>query len=144
MPEQPGSIQDKGTSMSALLRSASPVPAVPMQNSARSTGFFAHHGVWAPGVRLFRRLGFSAKAAIISLAFMLPMLGLLGWTLLNQADQSLQARRDALRQHVEIAHGLLGWAHAQEAQGRLPRAQAQQRIVRAHRDVLSARLRPRA
>ena len=94
-----------------------------MQTSARGNGFFAHHGVWAPGVRLFRRLGFTAKAVIISLAFMLPMLGLLGWTLKNQADQSLQARRDALRQQVQIAHGLLGWAHAQETRAgcRAPR-----------------------
>jgi len=36
--------------------------------------FFRYHGVWAPGVRLFRRLGFPAKAAIISLAFMVPLI----------------------------------------------------------------------
>lgn len=41
-------------------------------------GFFAYHGVWAPGVRLFRRLPFSTKALIISLAFTLPLLGVLG------------------------------------------------------------------
>jgi len=121
--------------MSASLQSTSPVSAMPMQTSARGNGFFAHHGVWAPGVRLFRRLGFTAKAVIISLAFMLPMLGLLGWTLQNQADQSLQARRDALRQQVELAHGLLGWAHAQEIQGRLPRAQAQQLALQALRPL---------
>ena len=39
-------------------------------------GFFAHHGIWAPGVRLFRGVNFAAKALIISLSFMLPMLGL--------------------------------------------------------------------
>jgi methyl-accepting chemotaxis protein len=121
--------------MSALLRSASPVSAVPMQTSARSNGFFAHHGVWAPGVRLFRRLAFASKAVIISLAFMLPMLCLLGWTLKNQADQSLQARREALRQQVQIAHGLLGWAHAQETQGKLPRAQAQQLALQVLRPL---------
>jgi methyl-accepting chemotaxis protein len=120
-------------SMSALVQSTSAVPAVPMQTPARGNGFFAHHGIWAPGVRLFRRLAFTAKAVIISLAFMLPMLGLLGWTLKNQADQSLQARRDALGQHVEIAHGLLSWAHAQETQGRLSRAQAQQLALQALR-----------
>ena len=35
-----------------------------------------HHGVWAPGGRLFRRLQFESKALLISLAFMVPMLGL--------------------------------------------------------------------
>jgi hypothetical protein len=36
-------------------------------------GFFRHHGAWAPGVRLFRRLQFRAKAAIISAVFLLPL-----------------------------------------------------------------------
>jgi len=92
----------------------------------RGGGFFAHHGIWAPGVRLFRGVNFAAKALIISLSFMLPVLGLLGWTLHNQSQQALQARLDAVRQHVQIAHGLLAWAHAQESQGGLTRAQAQQ------------------
>jgi len=89
-------------------------------------GFFAHHGIWAPGVRLFRGVNFAAKALIISLSFMLPMLGLLGWTLHNQAQQAVQARLEAARGHVQMAHGLLAWAHAQESAGALPRAQAQQ------------------
>src|SRR5690606_31049778 len=42
------------------------------------------------------------------------------------ADLSLQARQDSTRQHVEIAHGIVVWAHAQEASGRIDRAQAQQ------------------
>jgi len=37
-------------------------------------GFFTHHGVWAPGVRLFRKLQFGAKACWISLAFLVPLL----------------------------------------------------------------------
>ena len=37
------------------------------------SGFFAHHGAWAPGVRLFRSLGFSAKAALLSLCFLIPL-----------------------------------------------------------------------
>jgi methyl-accepting chemotaxis protein len=35
--------------------------------------FFRHHGVWAPGVKLFRRLQFKSKAAIISAVFLLPL-----------------------------------------------------------------------
>ena len=34
--------------------------------------FFRHHGAWAPGVKLFRRIQFNSKAAIISAVFMLP------------------------------------------------------------------------
>jgi methyl-accepting chemotaxis protein len=35
--------------------------------------FFAHHGVWAPGVRLFRKVNFTTKALFVSLAFMVPI-----------------------------------------------------------------------
>lgn len=35
--------------------------------------FFGHHGLLAPGVRLFRKLQFGAKAALISLAFVAPL-----------------------------------------------------------------------
>ncbi len=89
-------------------------------------GFFAHHGIWAPGVRLFRRIGFTAKAAIISLAFMLPMLGLLGWLLESQTDQAEATRREALRQPVLLAHGLIDSAYAQQRSGSLTKEQAQQ------------------
>ena len=50
-------------------------------NSARSGGlgeFFRYHGVWAPGVRLFRSIGFQAKALTISIVFMVPI-GFLSW-----------------------------------------------------------------
>ena len=30
--------------------------------ASSDAGFFAHHGLWAPGVRLFRALRFSAMA----------------------------------------------------------------------------------
>ena len=106
---------------------ASGAAAAPSARPAGAdTGFFAHHGIWAPGVRLFRALRFSAKAVIISLAFVVPLLGLIGWQLMHQADLSLQARQDSTRQHVEIAHGIVVWAHAQETSGRMDRAQAQQ------------------
>ncbi len=88
-------------------------------------GFFAHHGLWAPGIRLFRALRFRAKAAIISLAFVLPLLGLIAWQLTHQAALSLEARKDATRQHVEIAHGILEAAHRQEVSGALSREAAQ-------------------
>ncbi len=45
-------------------RTADPMP--------RNGGFFAYHGIWAPGVRLFRKLDFKLKAGFISLAFLIP------------------------------------------------------------------------
>jgi methyl-accepting chemotaxis protein len=35
--------------------------------------FFKHHGMWAPGIRLFRAIGFNSKASVISAAFLLPI-----------------------------------------------------------------------
>lgn len=93
---------------------------------SRGGGYFAYHGVWAPGVRLLRRLGFTSKALIISLVLVLPTLGLLAWLLRTSADEAMQSRMNATREHVEVAHGLLAWAHAQELAGKMTREQAQQ------------------
>ncbi|MDP2007876.1 MAG: methyl-accepting chemotaxis protein [Rubrivivax sp.] len=108
----------------------SPATEDPAQRGADG-GFFAHHGIWAPGVRLFRALHFASKALIISLAFMVPMLSMVLWQLDHQSTQALQARKDATRQHVEVAHGVLAWAHAQQTAGQLTQAQAQQMALRA-------------
>ena len=91
-----------------------------------NSGFFQYHGIWAPGVRAFRQLRFNAKAIIISLSLMLPMLGLVGWLLQANYQQGMQGHMDATRQHVEIGHGILAWAHAQEVAGKMTREQAQQ------------------
>ena len=48
-----------------------------------SGGFFAHHGIWAPGVRVFRQLGFGAKSMMVSAAFAIP-LAALGWGYFSQ------------------------------------------------------------
>jgi hypothetical protein len=37
----------------------------------------------------------------------------------GRPTSALQARMDATRQHVEVAHGVVAWAHAQEAGGKL-------------------------
>jgi methyl-accepting chemotaxis protein len=76
-------------------------------------------------------LSFATKATIISLSFMLPMLALVGWLLKSETDSAMQARMDATRQHVEIAHGMLAWAYAQETSGKMPREQAQQLALQA-------------
>jgi len=91
----------------------------------RDAGFFAYHGAWAPGVRLFRSLRFASKAFIISLAFMVPMLALLVWLLTTQTDEAMQARMNSTRQLVEVARGIVASAQAGEAAGAMNREQAQ-------------------
>ena len=93
---------------------------------AADDGFFSHHGLWSPGVRLFRRLQFISKALIISLAFLVPTFALIGWQLDGHYAQATRDRMDATRQHVEIAHGMIAWAHAKEADGSATRDEAQQ------------------
>jgi len=51
-------------------------------------GFFSHHGIWAPGVRLMRAIGFRAKALIIATTFVVP-LAWIGW-------QYLESNRTAI------------------------------------------------
>ncbi|HJV86509.1 MAG TPA: methyl-accepting chemotaxis protein [Noviherbaspirillum sp.] len=95
------------------------------RNSQPPDGFFAYHGIWALGIRTFRAMRFRAKAAAIVFTFMVPMIVLLVWLIKSGADQAMQARMDATRQHVEIAHGVLAWAQSREAAGELTREQAQ-------------------
>jgi methyl-accepting chemotaxis protein len=98
--------------------------ALQRQQAIGRDSFFAHHGLWAPGVRLFRNLGFGAKTALISLVILVPVLSLLAWLVWGDYDAALEARKSALRQHVEIVVGVLKTAQAQEAQG-TPREAAQ-------------------
>jgi methyl-accepting chemotaxis protein len=111
--------------MSAILQPGSALPVTSPRREQDHGGFFGHHGLWAPGVRVFRNLGFSAKALIISLAFLVPLLGLLGWQIKAEADSNMQSRMDATRQHVEVATGILAWAYSLETTGKVTREQAQ-------------------
>ena len=80
----------------------------------RPDRFFAHHGFWAPGVRLFRKLGFRAKALIVTLCFLLPM-GTLAHAWFSQyADQ-----RDFTAKEID------GLAYARRVMPLLPLALAQ-------------------
>ncbi|MFO1273873.1 MAG: methyl-accepting chemotaxis protein, partial [Rubrivivax sp.] len=65
----------------------------PARIKASTFGFFAHHGVWAPGVRAFRRLQFGPKAAAISLAFLAPLV-LLAVLFVNGRLETLRATED--------------------------------------------------
>ena len=101
-----------------------------VEDDRRDAGFFAYHGVWAPGVRLFRSLRFPSKAFIISLAFMVPMLALLVWLLTTQTTEAMQARMSSTRQLVEVARGIASSVQAEEAAGSMTREQAQALAIR--------------
>ena len=62
-------------------------PAAAVRSGGGLSEFFRYHGLWAPGVRLFRSIGFRAKALIIALTFMVPI-AVLGWNYFgSQATQ---------------------------------------------------------
>ena len=75
--------------------SASPSSA-PAGSGSGFGEFFRYHGWLAPGVRLFRRMNFTAKALCVSLAFVIPLLMLLGlaW---RDTQQQVDATRDELQ-----------------------------------------------
>jgi methyl-accepting chemotaxis protein len=58
------------------------------QAHQQGDGFFRYHGAWAPGVRLFRRMQFKAKAAMVSVMFLVPILAL-GWSFYNDKAASI-------------------------------------------------------
>jgi methyl-accepting chemotaxis protein len=66
-------------------QSAAMLPAPGSSNPLSE--FFRYHGMWAPGVRLFRNIGFRAKAWLIAITFLLPM-AVVSWNFFdNQASQ---------------------------------------------------------
>ncbi|WP_290676353.1 methyl-accepting chemotaxis protein [Aquabacterium sp.] len=88
--------------------------------------FFRYHGIWAPGVRLFRRLSFQTKASIVSLAFLVPLL-VLGWSfnISKQADLDfVQSERQGVayaQPLISLGAALLreeamGWADRRPAE----------------------------
>jgi methyl-accepting chemotaxis protein len=72
--------------------------------------FFRYHGVWAPGVRLFRRLSFQAKASIVSVAFLIPLV-VLAWSFNARGLASLQFD-DKEREGVRQGRALTGFVAA--------------------------------
>ncbi|WP_425259873.1 methyl-accepting chemotaxis protein [Rubrivivax sp. RP6-9] len=61
---------------------------------ASAGDFFRYHGWLSPGVRLFRNLGFSAKAWCLSLAFLVPLIVSLSALTLTQQAQVEMARAE--------------------------------------------------
>ena len=81
-----------------------PVPATAPVRSRPPGGFFAYHGLWAPGVRLFRRLNFASKATLVSLCFLVPLLLVTG-TWLREVHNSIQFS-EAERRGVAMIQGM--------------------------------------
>ena len=79
--------------------------------AAAAVGFFRHHGVWAPGVRLFRRVDFKAKACFISAVFAIPI-AFLAWQFYLNGQQARDAATlemsgiEALKQTDELLAAL--------------------------------------
>ncbi len=51
-------------------------------------GSLQRHGAWTPGVRLFRHMQFRAKAAMVSVMFLVPIVAL-GWSFYNDKAASI-------------------------------------------------------
>ncbi len=66
------------------------------------------HRLFAPGVRLFRRLRFGAKAVVISVAFGLPLLvlGVMGGRAQLEDVQAVRAEQDGLRLVGDVVQAL--------------------------------------
>lgn len=99
-------------------------------------GFFQHHGIWAPGVRLFRTLQFRSKALIITTVFLLPT-ALLTWTFLNAKRDSISfsvKERDGVT-YLRDAVPLVGLAQVYRMQA----LQAHARAVSTTPELVAAR-----
>jgi methyl-accepting chemotaxis protein len=86
---------------------ASPFAAhgAPAEGGPGVSEFFRYHGFWAPGVRLFRGIGFRAKALVIAATFLVPM-AVLGWQYFSaqQAQIDFSAKE---RLGVEYARAVM-------------------------------------
>jgi methyl-accepting chemotaxis protein len=96
--------------------------AVPLAQRDDVPAFFRHHGVMAPGVRAFRRIGFPAKSAWVSLAFLLPIL-LLSVSLWMTASQNI-ALSQKERIGVVVAREVMPLLGAAQNRRRAASAQA--------------------
>ncbi len=69
--------------------------------------FFSHHGVWSPGVKLFRMLQFRTKALFVSMAFLVPLCTLLYFYV--NAQNSLIVSTRLEHQGAQYVQPLLEW-----------------------------------
>lgn len=85
-----------------------------------AVGFFGFHGIWAPGVRLFRAQKFRTNALVISAVFMVPIC-LLAASLWSSTQETIdfadkeRAGVIALRAVVPVYQGVLEVRNATRA-----------------------------
>ncbi len=109
-----------------------PVPAHPSQPPRSPRGpeaearrrrlrdFFRYHGPWAPGVRLFRGIGFQAKASILTAVFLVPI-GLLSWQYFKDKAATIEFTRaervgvSTMQQLVPVMKGVIDTRNATRA-----------------------------
>jgi methyl-accepting chemotaxis protein len=72
-----------------------------------------------------------AKLRLMALFGLGALLGVSGWLIWSAKTQTLQSRQDDTRHAVEVAYGVLEWAHTLETSGQMPREQAQQLAMKA-------------
>ncbi|WP_051243127.1 methyl-accepting chemotaxis protein [Azohydromonas australica] len=96
----------------ALSRAEAPAGAVP----------FSSRGLMAPGIRLFQNLGFPAKAAVVSLAFLVPLL-LLAFSFWSVSMESI-AFSATERVGVQYGRALMPLLDAAQNRRRAATAQA--------------------
>ncbi|MFN3298329.1 methyl-accepting chemotaxis protein [Caldimonas sp.] len=97
---------------SVLMKQTAEAPGQAPKPEAAISGFFAHHGIWAIGVRWFRNLRFHTKASIVSGLLLLPLLVLMMWTAKAQWFEWNSLSRHAvgtqlLQQSIEVHHLVL-------------------------------------
>ena len=82
----------------------------PDESRSRSgAGYFAHHGWLAPGVKLFRKLGFPAKSAWVVGAMLTPVVILLAQQYKTNADNIATAEME--RQGLSYVFGVTDLMH---------------------------------
>ncbi|MFT3856931.1 MAG: methyl-accepting chemotaxis protein [Aquabacterium sp.] len=96
--------------------------------------FFRYHGIWAPGVRLFRRVDFTTKATIISLVFVFPLMWL-AWQYFSDKAASIEfsARERVGVMYAQALMPALAALQAERAQtleGKAPDTAARQALSR--------------
>jgi methyl-accepting chemotaxis protein len=108
-----------------MIPHASVVRANPLAFSAtdRTGGlsdFFRYHGFWAPGVRLFRAIGFRSKALVLTAVFMFPI-ALLSWQFFTARAEAIdftRTERDgvaALQAFMPVLKGVIDTRNATRA-----------------------------
>ncbi|MBP8308412.1 MAG: HAMP domain-containing protein [Burkholderiaceae bacterium] len=77
------------------MNSSSPEGPARTPDPSGVLGIFRHHGIWAIGVRIFRRMTFMSKAAIISMVFMM-VVAQLTFIFLRAVNQGIESSRKEL------------------------------------------------